>query len=116
VQSAHAAVEATRGFLPANHPHPHFVICRVATERDLLAAADRLDRLGIRFRLFREPDRSGEATALATELLGHDRSRALARYPCLTRSDLLSAPEPLPGSDDPVPRHGPTGPCSEEVS
>lgn len=70
----------------------------MASERDLLAAADRLDRAGIRFTLFREPDRNNEATALATEPLYADRRRVLARYPCLTRSDLLSAPERANGS------------------
>ena len=65
----------------------------MSSERDLLSAADRLDRLGIRFQIFREPDRAGEATALASEPLGTDRRGALARYPCLTRSDLLAAPE-----------------------
>ena len=69
------------------------MLCRVATERELLAAADRLERAGIRFALFREPDRNNEATALATEPLCANRRGALARYPCLTRSDLLSAPE-----------------------
>jgi hypothetical protein len=115
VQSGHAVIEATRHFIPADRPHPHLVFCRVSAERDLLAAADRLDRLGIRFQLFHEPDRSGEATALATEPLGPARRRALARYPCLTRSDLVSAPKSLPGSCDPVPRHGSTGFCLEDV-
>ncbi|MCI0701446.1 MAG: peptidyl-tRNA hydrolase [Planctomycetia bacterium] len=92
VQSAHAAIEAAHQFLPEDHPHPHLVLCRVSSERDLLAVADRLDRAGIRFTLFREPDRNDEVTALATEPLGPDRRGVLARYPCLTRSDLLSAP------------------------
>jgi hypothetical protein len=107
VQAVHAAVEAARRFLTPDHPHPHLVLCRVPSERDLLAAADRLDRLGIRFQLFREPDRGDEATALATEPLGPDRRGVLARYPCLTRSDLLSAPECVPAP-------GPTGPFARE--
>jgi hypothetical protein len=97
VQAAHAAIEAARSFLPELLPHPHLVICRVASERDLLAAADRLERAGVRFALFREPDRDNEATALATEPLGSERRSALARYMCLTRSDLLSAPESANG-------------------
>jgi hypothetical protein len=79
----------------------------VASERDLLAAADRLERAGIRFALFREPDRDNEPTALATEPLCNERRGALARYPCLTRSDLLSAPE-APGIVPP-PRNAPMG-------
>lgn len=113
VQAAHAAVEAARSFLPAEHPHPHLVLCGVSRERDLLAAADRLDRAGIRFALFREPDRNDEVTALATEPLGPARRGALARYRCLTRSDLLSAP-PAPGRCDLAPRAAPAG-FSEDV-
>jgi hypothetical protein len=93
VQAAHAAIEAARQFLPTQQAHPHLVLCRVASERDLLAAADRLERAGVRFALFREPDQNNQATALATEPLCSDRRRVLARYPCLTRADLLSTPE-----------------------
>ncbi|MBN9122728.1 MAG: hypothetical protein J0I06_26885 [Planctomycetes bacterium] len=113
VQAAHAAVEAARSFLPAEQPHPHFVLCRVASERELLAAADRLERAGIRFSLFCEPDRANEATALATEALRADRRAVLARYPCLTRSDLLSASE---SQDVPAPRGGPPGVLKGDVS
>jgi hypothetical protein len=70
----------------------------VSGERELLAAADRLERSGIRLALFREPDRNDEATALATEPLCGERRGALARYPCLTRSDLLSTSESANGS------------------
>jgi hypothetical protein len=93
VQAAHAAIEAARTFLSPTQPHPHLVLCRVASEHTLLAAADRLERSSIRFALFREPDRNNEATALATEPLCSERRRVLARYPCLTRSDLLSTVE-----------------------
>jgi hypothetical protein len=115
VQSAHAAVEAARRFLPPDSPHPHLVLCRVSSERGLLTAADRLERLGVRFALFREPDRNDEATALATEPLGPDRRAALSRYPCLTRPDLLRAPE-AQGQCDSAPRGGPAGSLPEGVS
>ena len=97
MQAAHAAIEAARLFLLPEQPHPHLVLCAVASERALLATADRLDRAGVRFALFREPDRNDEVTALATEPLRAERRGALARYPCLTRSDLLSAPEGADG-------------------
>ena len=116
VQAIHAAIESARSFLSADSPHPHLVLCRVSSERDLLAAADRLDRLGIGFRIFREPDRDNEATALATEPLGPDRRGPLARYPCLTRPDLLATPELLPGPRGLAPRTQQPGSCSEEVS
>ena len=115
VQAVHAAVEAARHFLPPDHAHPHLVLCRVASERDLLSAADRLERGGIRFQLFREPDRADEATALATEPLGPDRRAALARYPCLTQSDLLSANHTVPEPRGSAPRAGPSGRFSEDV-
>ena len=85
----------------------------MASERDLLAAADRLERAGIRFALFREPDRDNEATSLATEPLRAERRAVLARYPCLTRSDLLSAPDAQGVS---APRKGPPGVSKEDVS
>jgi hypothetical protein len=116
VQAVHAAIDAARHFLPADHPHPHLVLCRVSSERDLFAAADRLDRLGIRFQLFREPDRAGEATALATEPLCPARRSPLARYPCLTRADLLAAPETEPEPRGSVPRPGSPGHFSEGLS
>jgi len=127
VQAAHAALEAARHFLPPDHPHPHLVLCRVSSERDLLSAADRLDRRGVRFTIFREPDRAGEATALATEPLGPQFTPGgpsarrvpcrgpLARYLCLTRADLLAAPE-QPEPRGSAPRPGPPGVCSEGLS
>jgi hypothetical protein len=115
VQAVHAAVEAARHFLPPGRAHPHLVLCRVASERELLLAADRLERLDIRFQLFREPDRADEATALATEPLGPDRRAALARYPCLTHTDLLSANPIQPEPRGSAPRAGPSGRFSEDV-
>ena len=86
---------------------------QIAIRTALLASADRLERAGIRFALFREPDRDNEATALATEPLRPDRRGVLSRYPCLTRSDLLSAPEAQSVS---APRAGPSGVLKEDVS
>ena len=116
VQAVHAAIEAARHFLPPDQTHPHLVLCRVGSERDLLAAADRLERLGIRFQIFREPDRADEATALATEPLGPERRGPLARYPCLTRADLLAAPESEPEPRGSAPRRDPSGLPLEELS
>jgi hypothetical protein len=91
VQAIHAAVEAARQFLPADSPHPHLVLCGVASEDRLLAAADALFRHGIRFALFREPDRADEATALATEPLAGERRRPLERFVCLCPGDFRDA-------------------------
>jgi hypothetical protein len=115
VQAVHAAIEAARHFLTPDQTHPHLVLCSVGSQRDLLAAADRFDRLGIRFQIFREPDRDGEASALATEPLGPERRGPLARYPCLTRADLLAAPDTEAEPRGSAPRRGPTGFPSEEL-
>lgn len=88
------------------------MLCAVSREPSLLAAADRLDRAGVRFALFREPDRDNEATALATEPLSAERRAVLSRYPCLTPSDLLSAPD---AQGVPAPRN-PSDGSSEDVS
>jgi hypothetical protein len=90
VQAIHAAIEASRRFLPGDREHPHLVLCGVASERRLLAAADHLFRNTIEYALFREPDRAGEATALATEPLCEARRRPLMRFRCLHESDFLA--------------------------
>jgi len=99
VQAIHAAIEATRQFLPTPTEHPHLVLCGVADQQALLTAADYLFRKVIRFCIFREPDRDNEATALATEPLAGDRRRWLDRFRCLSVEDFVSAavisPAPL---------------------
>jgi hypothetical protein len=92
VQAVHAAIEASRQFLTPNCEHPHIVLCGIASEQRLLAAADRLFRRGIRLSLFREPDRGNEATALATEPLSGDPRRELDRFQCLRADDFRPVP------------------------
>ncbi len=87
MQAAHAAVEAARQFLPPDTEHPHLVLCAVASEDRLLAAADHLFRHNVRHALFREPDRADEATALATEPLAGPRRRPLSRYQCFAPTE-----------------------------
>jgi hypothetical protein len=106
VQSVHAALEASRQLLPPDSEHPHVVLCGVASEARLLAAADHLFRQSVRFTLFREPDRAGEATALATEALQGERRRSLNRFRCLAPEDFLSFH---------APEQGPNGPCRDQV-
>jgi hypothetical protein len=101
VQAAHAAVEAARQFLLPDSDHPHLVLCAVASEVRLLAAADHLFRRGVRHALFREPDRGGEATALATEPLAGERRRVLDRFHCLRPEAVRAAPAPGPEANPP---------------
>jgi hypothetical protein len=103
VQAVHAAVEATRQFLTRDAEHPHVVLCAVASERRLLAAADYLFRRGVRLAVFREPDRAGEATALGTEPLCGGRRRVLDRFRCLRPEDGPRVTVPKPEVD---PREG----------
>ena len=74
VQTSHAIFEAAHSFYDPQVEHPHFVICAVRDEIRLLAAAQKLDRLGIRYKIWREPDMLGNPiTAIATEALAGDR-------------------------------------------
>jgi hypothetical protein len=104
VQACHASVEASRRFLTLDTRHPHLVLCAVSSETRLLAAADFLFQRGLRFFLFREPDRSDEATALATEPVRDERRRLLDRFRCLRRADLTAGREGVHGPGD-----GPAG-------
>jgi hypothetical protein len=92
VQALHAVIEAARQFLPPDSEHPYLVLCGIASEERLLAAADHLFRWSVRHSLFREPDRAHEATALATEPLRGERRRVLDRFRCLRRMDFLASP------------------------
>jgi hypothetical protein len=101
VQAVHAALGASRQLLPPDSEHPPVVLCGVASEERLLAAADHLFRQNIRFTLFREPDRADEATALATEPLCGERRRLLNRFRCLSREDFLANDPSRTDSIDP---------------
>jgi hypothetical protein len=103
VQAIHAALEASRQFLPHDCEHPHLVVCGVASEERLLKAADHLFRNKVRHVLFREPDINHQPTALATEPLHCERRRLLDRFRCLRREDLLAAAS----------EQGPITPCRE---
>ena len=67
VQSCHAAIEAARTLLPAEQEHPHVIVCGVRDEHALWAAVHKLQKHGIRYRAFQEPDQGNQLTALATE-------------------------------------------------
>lgn len=83
VQAAHAAIEAAHFLIPKDEEHPHLVVCGVKTEQELLAVQNRLSGLGINLKVFREPDRGGEATAICTEPIAEDQKKLLRRYQCL---------------------------------
>jgi hypothetical protein len=79
VQSCHAVAEAARSFLEAGQEHPHLIVCEVRDEPTLYQFLDKLNRHGVRFRAFLEPDRGNELTALATEPVINDTRRLFRR-------------------------------------
>ena len=72
VQAGHSLIEATKTFEPPQE-HPHLIVCGIRNEQRLLRAAKNLEAAGIRFEIFREPDKNNENTALATETITGDR-------------------------------------------
>jgi len=67
VQACHAAMESTRYYPPAEDVIPNLVLIAANDESHLAKCALKLDRAGIRYRKFIEPDFGDEFTALATE-------------------------------------------------
>lgn len=78
VQTAHAAHEAGHAY----GDHSHMALLGITDERSLIKAADHLERNGIQYRMFYEPDISGY-TAIATEPLIGERRKPLRRYSLL---------------------------------
>ena len=83
VQSAHAAIEAAKSFLDNELDHPHLVVLGVKDQQQLYKSAQKLDRAGVQYRIFTEPDRNGEATALATEPIFGEQRHLFRAYRCL---------------------------------
>jgi len=80
VQAVHAAHDAGRFFSNYNDTVSSVVVCKTPTEDTLLHEADKLKMRGIRIAIFHEPDRGGEATALATESLNGEHRRAFNKW------------------------------------
>jgi hypothetical protein len=71
VQSAHAAIEASRAFIKPGQEHPSVIIVTVKSEHKLKTIAEKLQ---VKFRAFFEPDIGNQMTAIATEPIhGDDR-------------------------------------------
>lgn len=84
VQASHAAIEATRRFIPPQSQHPHLVLLSVPDEQSLLSAYDYFLYNKIDSALFKEPDIGNQATALATELISGKRRRFFSDFNLLT--------------------------------
>ena len=84
VQASHACIEATKAFLTDQEiDHPHLVVLGVNSQEQLHNSAKKLEKAGIRFRVFIEPDRDNESTALATEPISGETRRIFKNYKCL---------------------------------
>ena len=83
VQSSHACIEAAKSFLDNELEHPHLVVLGVKGEQQLYNSAQKLDKAGVRYRVFIEPDRNNEATAIATEPIFGEQRRLFRNYRCL---------------------------------
>lgn len=81
MQASHACIESAKAFL--NDEHPHLVVLGVKGEQQLHNSARKLDQAGVRYRIFIEPDRNDEATAIATEPITGERRRLFRNYRCL---------------------------------
>lgn len=80
VQAAHAAYEAGTTSNIKSPTQQRLVLCTVADEACLFFACEKLERAGINFVLFREPDMGNRATALCTEALNDKRGRVLSSF------------------------------------
>lgn len=80
VQASHAAHLAGERF----GSHSHLIAMKIADEADLLRAAAHLDKHGINYTMFHEPDYNTGYTAICTEPLKGEQRRPLRRYSLLT--------------------------------
>ena len=118
VQACHACIEFARHLLPMEQVHPHLVLLGVASEQKLLLAAAHLERLGVQYRPFYEPDLkqkldfhpsdlpplTSQLTALTTQPISADdpRRKHLRRYQCWTGNSRNDSAEPVQQPGTPV--------------
>ncbi len=76
-------LECTKAFLKEDLEHPHLVVLGVDNQHQLLKAARKLDIAGIQYRMFIEPDRNNEPTAIATQIISGDQRHLFKNYRCL---------------------------------
>lgn len=79
VQSVHAAIEATRAFIKDGQEHPSVIITEVKSEEKLKKVMEELNGI-VNYKIFREPDRNNEITALATEPVYGDTRKLFSRF------------------------------------
>tara|TARA_R110002020_G_scaffold441478_4_gene652285 strand:+ start:2011 stop:2316 length:306 start_codon:yes stop_codon:yes gene_type:complete len=77
VQSAHAAIEASRAFIKPGEEHPSVIIVTVKSEQKLKNIAD---KLGVKYRAFFEPDIGNQMTAIATEPIHGEQRKFFRKF------------------------------------
>jgi len=77
VQSAHAAIEASRAFLEPGQEHPSVIIVIVKSEQKLKSIAAKLD---VKFRAFFEPDIGNQMTAIATAPISGEQRNFFKKF------------------------------------
>jgi hypothetical protein len=83
VQASHACIEATKAFLDYQLEHPYLVVLGVKDEPCLQKCANRLSKAGIQHKVFIEPDRDNESTAIATCPVFGEQRAFFKNYQCL---------------------------------
>ncbi len=99
VQASHACIEATKAYLDPQLEHPHLVVVGVNDESRLFKTASKLDKIGIRYKTFIEPDRDDEATAIATEPIFDDARHHFKNYTLLGSGGVVSSSHHLQGEE-----------------
>lgn len=90
VQASHACIEATKAYLDPNLEHPHLVVVGVNDESRLFKCASKLDKAGIRYKTFIEPDIGDQATAIATEPITGEARNHFKNYTLLGSGETTS--------------------------
>lgn len=88
VQASHACIESAKAF--PFEEHPHLVVLSAKNQQALFKVAAKLDMFGIRYRMFIEPDRGDECTAIATEIVSGDTRNIFKNYQCVKERNELA--------------------------
>ena len=93
VQACHAAIKASRSFLPdtAILNSPNLVVCTVPDEAALKALMQEVIDAGIMACSFQEEDLGGETTAFATQLVSGKQRRVFRKCPLLHKGMKMAA-------------------------
>lgn len=99
VQASHACIEATKAYLDPQLEHPHLIVVGVNDEIRLFKCASKLDKAGIRYKTFIEPDIGDQATAIATEPISGEARQHFKNYTLLGNGEVVSSTHHLQGAE-----------------